>query len=316
MKFPINESIESFLGSLDISLDELKFEGDLSSMSNSNYLFSTDKSYKKLVVRVDNASNSAIIDRGVERLNSKVVESLGIGPRILFSDGYKISEYITGACIYDKTNPAHLAALCKSLATLHRSTEVFQNRFDPIKMGYDYLNGIEQLYSEEAELAAPSNKPVVIASNNSLQLSRRLRDELKELCFEFDVTAPSELLMVPCQVDLVPENLLYSDYDGKLYIIDQEYSGMFYLEWDLAELASETAMTDSEESHLLESYEKASGYSVDRRLYYLCKAACNLLWSAWAVYFHETKSDMRDYFNLRYGNYITALNQYKEMKGQ
>lgn len=291
MKFPINDVIESFLDSLGISFDDIKFEGDLSSMSNSNYLFGTDVSYKKLVVRVDNSSNSRIIDRQIEKLNSKVLESLGIGPRTCFVDGYKISEYITSPNSYDKTNKSHLAALCKSLSTMHHSTAPFANRFDPIKMGCDYLNGLQ--------------KPDRVSS--------AVYEDIRQLMIAFDRIAPPSSLMVPCQIDLVPENLIYSDYDGKLYIIDQEYSGMFYLEWDLACLASETAMTDEEEQELIKLYEQESGYSVDMRLYYLCKAACNLLWSAWALYYDENEGNMNSYFNLRYGNYIVARDQYKEM---
>lgn len=292
MEFPINQVIESFLDTVGISFDELKFESNLSSMSNSNYLFGTDLAHKKLVVRVDNDSNSQIINRGIEETNSQLLEALGIGPRVCFSDGYKISEYITSPRIYDKSSNGHLLALCKSLAILHNSDQVFWNLFDPIQMAQDYLSGLKN----------PDYLAETVASELEF-IKKALHDSVT------DQDTP-----VPCQVDLVPENLIYSEYDGKMYIIDQEYSGNFYPEWDLADLASETSMTPEEETELISLYELMAHRSINPQLYWVCKALCNLLWSAWALYYDENEGNMSSYFNLRYGNYIVARDHYKEMK--
>lgn len=291
MEFPINEVIESFLDTLGISFDDIKFEGNLASMSNSNYLFGTDIAHKKLVVRVDNDSNSQIINREVEEINSQLLESLGIGPRVCFSKGYKISEYITSPTIYDKSDKRHLPALCKSLASLHGSDRVFWNLFDPIKMAQDYLAGLKN----------PEDMADIVSAEIEF-----IRRAIHESVTDRDIP-------VPCQVDLVPENLIYSEYDGKMYIIDQEYSGNFYPEWDLADLASETAMTPEEEAELLICYQHETHRVINLRLYWVCKALCNLLWSAWALYYEENEGNMSSYFNLRYGNYIVARDYYKEM---
>lgn len=290
MKFPINNSILGFLGELDIQPDELKYQGDLSSMSNSNYLFGSNRvAHKQLVLRVDNASNSKIIDRSIEDSNSRILENLGIGPKVHFSDGYKISEYITSPSIYNKLDTQHNRALCRSLALLHNSSEKFKNIFHPCLMAHGYLNGLK----------------------NPSYLVKVIKSDLESI--QSDISEFSSKPMVPCQIDLVPENLIYSNYDGKMYIIDQEYSGMYYAEWDLADLASETNMDSDQERMLIEQYEAESGVQINYKLYYICKALCNLLWAAWALYYDENEGNMSSYFNLRYGNYVVARDYYKEM---
>ena len=84
-------------------------------------------------------------------------------------------------------------------------------------------------------------------------------------------------------------------------------------EWDLADLASETNMDSDQERMLIEQYEAESGVQIDYKLYYICKALCNLLWASWALYYDENEGNMSSYFNLRYGNYVVARDYYKEM---
>lgn len=293
IEFPSNVTTQLFL--LELGVDEpseVNYEKPLNSMSNSNYLFNILDSSRKLVVRVDNDSNSKIIDRGIEKFNSIVVESLGIGPKICFSDGYKISEYINNSSIYDKSSNAHMKAACRSLAIMHNSDSPFQNNFDPIRMGLSYLSGVKD-HDAEFEL-------VYDDINNLSNLSSRL------------FSANGE--KVPCQIDLVPENLLYANDEDKIYIIDQEYSGMFFREWDLACLASETDMDKLEESDFIRQYKEESGHNVSMELYYFCKSLCNLLWSAWALYYEETEGSMMDYFRLRYCKYLLSLREYKKIR--
>lgn len=286
MEFPINSEIESFLNELGIEYDDLQLESDLYSMSNTNHLFKTSISHKKLVVRTNNDSNSLVIDRKAEEHNSKVLQDLGIGPKVCFSNRYKISEYLPATSHYDKSDTNHQREFCKSIATLHNSGRNFCSVFDPIRMGMDYLRMLKNPNSLSAEV--------------EVNLMR-----MHEILLNY--TSKHTFNLVPCQVDLVPENILYSDYDGKVYIIDQEYSGDFYAEWDLADLASECDMTEAEENNLRTQYSSESGRFTDFILYYICKALCNLLWAAWALYYEENEGNMMEYFLLRYYKYLTAL---------
>lgn len=279
---PKDFQLRSFLASLGMNCN-LENLGPLSSMSNTNYLFIDPESGKKVVLRMDNSDNSQVINRSNESFNSKIMEDLGISPRALFFSryGFKVSEYLEGCSHYDRSDYHQIELLCQSLGLLHRSDADFHGNFNPTALGLKYLS--------ELKSTSPQSEEV--------------RSYLLKM--EADLKGYSRIdKMRPCQIDLVPENLLYVADKSKVFIIDQEYSGLFYKEWDLADLSVESNMDPDQDDYLIRSYEGLTSSYVDRTLFYYFKAYCDLLWSAWALYYEETEGNMMDYFWMRYQRFL------------
>ena len=89
----------------------------------------------------------------------------------------------------------------------------------------------------------------------------------------------SPAALVPCHNDPWPGNLL--DADGRIYLIDWEYSGMNDPMWDLAGLSVEAWFGPEQDRAMMEAY---YGTGLSQALYSrleVYKAMSDLHWSVW-----------------------------------
>lgn len=111
-----------------------------------------------------------------------------------------------------------------------------------------------------------------------------------------------------CHIDLVPENFIESP-QGRLYLIDWEYSSMNDPMWDLAALFLESEFTPQEEEAFLSHYESAQT-PVSREKIVIYKILQDTIWSLWTVYKEEQGADFGDYGVSRYQRAVKGLAYY------
>jgi thiamine kinase-like enzyme len=118
----------------------------------------------------------------------------------------------------------------------------------------------------------------------------------------------SPAALVPCHNDPWPGNLL--DADGRIYLIDWEYSGMNDPLWDLADLSVEAGFEPEQDRTMMEAY---YGARLSPALYSrleVHKAMSDLHWSVWGFVQHakgNPAEDFRSYGLERLGRSKTRM---------
>ena len=106
----------------------------------------------------------------------------------------------------------------------------------------------------------------------------------------------------------MPENFIESP-QGRLYLIDWEYSSMNDPMWDLAALFLESEFTSQEEEVFLSHYE-SDQTPVSREKITIYKILQDTIWSLWTVYKEEQGADFGDYGVNRYQRAVKGLTYY------
>ncbi len=205
----------------------------LSGLSNLNYrLFNRNSDY---VLRVPRSKTSGYIDREAEAFNIDQAMRADLAPKLLWSDnsGLSLTQCITHSRALtpdDFRDNAMLSLLVGRLGVLHNSGLKFQ-------AGIDLTELLNRLYG-------------LLSDDHSLELGA---------CFEQAQITYRELVeqdrrVVPSHNDLVLENLLI-DRQGKLWMIDWEYSAMASPYWDLATLCNAARLNSEGCRELLALYD-------------------------------------------------------------
>ena len=109
-------------------------------------------------------------------------------------------------------------------------------------------------------------------------------DEVKATVMQIKaaVDADGEAPKVPCHNDSLVGNWVLRG-DGKLFLIDWEYSGMNLAMWDLSCLSIECAYGPSEDEALLEAYYGRTPSVDERRQLAAAKLYVDYLWTLWGL---------------------------------
>jgi thiamine kinase-like enzyme len=164
--------------------------------------------------------------------------------------------------------------VARALKRVHSLGRVFKSRFDVFAAidGYlDLLRGWRTPVPED-------------------YYEVRLRARAVRLALEVSPAA-----LVPCHNDPWPGNLL--DADGRIYLIDWEYSGMNDRMWDLADLAVEAGFEPEQDRTMMEAYH---GPEVSQALYSrleIYKAMSDLHWSVWGFVQHAKGNPAEDFWS-------------------
>jgi thiamine kinase-like enzyme len=144
---------------------------------------------------------------------------------------------------------------------------------------------------------------VFAAIDGYLDLLRGWRTPLPEDYYEVGQRAravrlaleASPAALVPCHNDPWPGNLL--DADGRIYLIDWEYSGMNDPMWDLADLSVEAGFGPEQDRAMMEAYH-GTGLSpaLCSRLE-VYKAMSDLYWSVWGFVQHAKDNPAEDFWS-------------------
>ena len=279
----IKEKISSLLS----QEEEVLSVEQLGGMTNQNYLVKTTN--KQYIVKFFGKGTEKLINRQDEKYNLKLLKDLDLDVKNYLFDieaGIKVNEYIESAITLDATSiKTKFDKIAPILQTIHASGKELRGEFAP----FEEIKKYESLIEEKIPYA---NYEAV--RKEVFSLEKRLAD--------LGVDRKS------CHIDLVPENFIESP-QGRLYLIDWEYSSMNDPMWDLAALFLESEFTRQEEEDFLSHYESEQT-PVSREKIVIYKILQDAIWSLWTVYKEEQGADFGDYGVSRYQRAVKGLSYY------
>lgn len=279
----IKEKISSLLS----EEEEVLSVEQLGGMTNQNYLAKTTN--KQYIVKFFGKGTEKLINRQDEKYNLELLKDLDLDVKNYLFDieaGIKVNEYIESAITLDSTTiKTKFDKISPILQTIHASGKELRGEFAP----FEEIKKYESLIEGKIPYA---NYEAV--REEVFSLEKRLAD--------LGVDRKS------CHIDLVPENFIESP-QGRLYLIDWEYSSMNDPMWDLAALFLESEFTRQEEEAFLSHYESEQT-PVSREKIAIYKILQDAIWSLWTVYKEEQGADFGDYGVNRYQRAVKGLSYY------
>ena len=279
----IKEKISSLLS----QEEEVLSVEQLGGMTNQNYLVKTTN--KQYIVKFFGKGTEKLINRQDEKYNLELLKDLDLDVKNYLFDieaGIKVNEYIESAITLDSTSiKTKFDKIAPILQTIHSSGKELRGEFAP----FEEIKKYESLIEEKIPYV---NYEAV--REEVFSLEKRLAD--------LGVDRKS------CHIDLVPENFIESP-QGRLYLIDWEYSSMNDPMWDLAALFLESEFTRQEEEAFLSHYESEQT-PVSREKIAIYKILQDAIWSLWTVYKEEQGADFGDYGVSRYQRAVKGLSYY------
>ena len=279
----IKEKISSLLS----QEEEVLSVEQLGGMTNQNYLAKTTN--KQYIVKFFGKGTEKLINRQDEKYNLELLKDLDLDVKNYLFDieaGIKVNEYIESAITLDATSiKTKFDKIAPILQTIHASGKELRGEFAP----FEEIKKYESLIEEKIPY---TNYEAV--REEVFSLEKRLVD--------LGVDRKS------CHIDLVPENFIESP-QGRLYLIDWEYSSMNDPMWDLAALFLESEFTRQEEEDFLSHYESEQT-PVSREKIAIYKILQDTIWSLWTVYKEEQGADFGDYGVNRYQRAVKGLSYY------
>ena len=285
MKKLIKQKIEKLLS----KEEEIVSVEKLGGMTNNNYLVETTD--RKFIVKFFGKGTEKLINRIAEKNNLEKLRDLELDVENYIFDineGIKVNEYIENATTFDahyiKTKNKEVAEILQKVHGSGKELEGEFKIFDEIKKYEDLIQGeIKYAYYD------------------------KIRDKvfgLQSHLEEIGIDRKS------CHIDLVPENFI-EDENGRVYLIDWEYSSMNDPMWDLAALFIESNYRKSEEGDFFKYYySEKTPVSIAKIMIY------NILqdfhWSLWTIYKEEQGAEFGSYGQDRYNRCLKNLKEYIE----
>lgn len=285
MKKIIKQKIEKLLS----KEEEIVNVERLGGMTNNNYLVETTN--RKFIVKFFGKGTDKLINRIAEKNNLEKLRDLELDVENYIFDineGIKVNEYIENATTFDahyiKTKNKEVAEILKKVHGSGKELEGEFKIFDEIKKYEDLIQGeIKYAYYD------------------------KIRDKvfgLQSHLEEIGIDRKS------CHIDLVPENFI-EDENGRVYLIDWEYSSMNDPMWDLAALFIESNYRKSEEGDFFKYYySEKTPVSIAKIMIY--KILQDFLWSLWTIYKEEQGAEFGSYGQDRYNRCLKNLKEYIE----
>ena len=279
----IKEKISSLLS----QEEEVLSVEQLGGMTNQNYLVKTTN--KQYIVKFFGKGTEKLINRQDEKYNLELLKDLDLDVKNYLFDieaGIKVNEYIESAITLDSTSiKTKFDKIAPILQTIHSSGKELRGEFAP----FEEIKKYESLIEEKIPYA-------------NYEAVRKEVFSLEKRLVDLGVDRKS------CHIDLVPENFIESP-QGRLYLIDWEYSSMNDPMWDLAALFLESEFTSQEEEVFLSHYE-SDQTPVSREKIAIYKILQDTIWSLWTVYKEEQGADFGDYGVNRYQRAVKGLTYY------
>ena len=272
----------------------------LGGMTNHSYKV-TLGSGEELLVRVPGDGTEEMINRLDERKSTQLACDLHIDSKLYYfgDDGKKVMEFIH--------DPQEMnEAVMRRPENLKQAAELFHRlHYSGVDTGVRF---------EVFEMAALYEK---IIRDGGVAFYDDY-DEVKQTVMDIkaEVDKDGEAPRVPCHNDSLVGNWVL-DGNGKLYLIDWEYSGMNEAMWDLSCLSIEADYGAAEDDLLLKTYYSFEGKEAgveEKKRFIAAKMYVDFLWTLWGLTRVPFDGQfMQDYADARYARLKKNIEAYKSL---
>ncbi|MBR1923016.1 MAG: phosphotransferase [Paludibacteraceae bacterium] len=139
-------------------------------------------------------------------------------------------------------------------------------------------------------------------------ISRTLRNYTKKIKHLYEQTKTDGVAKRLCHCDCYDPNFLI-DKNGRMYLIDWEYSGNDDPGSDLGTFICCSDYTEEEADNIFERYLQRKPDSIEQRHFYAYVALAAYYWFVWAIYQTSVGNNVGEYLYLWYK---IAKNYYKK----
>ena len=238
----------------------------LGGMTNHSYKVTLEDG-EELLVRIPGEGTEEMIVRSDERKSTELACDLGIDAELYYFDdkGHKVMHFIhdpqpmSEEVMRRKENIKQAADIFRRLHTCGVDTGV---RFEVFEMAALY----EKIIKDSGVAFYDDYQDV----KNTVM---RIKSEIDK-----DGEAPR----VPCHNDSLVGNWVL-DGEGKLYLIDWEYSGMNEAMWDLSCLSIEADYSPENDDELLDAYYGRKATVDEKKKFIAAKLYVDYLWTLWGL---------------------------------
>ena len=269
----------------------------LGGMTNHSYKI-TRMDGQEYLVRIPGEGTEEMINRLDERRSTELACRLDIDSPLLYfgDDGRKVMRFIhdpqpmNEEVMRRKENLLQAAEIFHRLHTCGEDTGV---RFEVFEMAALYEKIIRDVGVEVYDDYEAVKQSVM---------------DIKA-----EVDRNGEAPRVPCHNDSLMGNWVL-DGDGRLYLIDWEYSGMNEAMWDLSCLSIEADYTPELDQELLRAYNGKPATVEQQKRFIAAKLYVDYLWTLWGL----TRvpfdgSFMQEYADMRYARLKRNMKAYKTL---
>jgi thiamine kinase-like enzyme len=263
---------------VDVRPEAIEFERLNGALTNVAYKVKVDG--VAYVLRLAGRGTSDFIDRSAEEHNARAAAAAGVCAVLIYfdaGDGTMLTRFIEGVPmdageVFDRDPGAPVRA-ARALGRVHRLGRVFRSRFDAFAAISGYL-----------DLLRERRTPPPEGYHEVWRKARAVRRALE--------ASPAPL--VPCHNDPWPGNLI--DAEGRVHLIDWEYSGMNDPLWDLADLSVEAGFGCEQDRAMMEAYRGDAASSALYSRLEVYKAMSDLHWSVWGFVQHAKGNPAEDFW--------------------
>ena len=269
----------------------------LGGMTNHSYKI-TREDGQEYLVRIPGDGTEEMINRLDERKSTELACNLGIDSPMLYfgDDGRKVMRFIhdpqpmNEEVMRRRENLLQAAEIFHRLHTCGVDTGV---RFEVFEMAALY----EKIIREGG-----------VAFYDDYEEVKKTVMDIKA-----EVDQNGEAPKVPCHNDSLMGNWVL-DGDGKLYLIDWEYSGMNEAMWDLSCLSIEADYTPENDRELLAAYYGRETKVDEKKRFVAAKLYVDYLWTLWGLTRVPFDGDfMQEYADNRYERLKRNIEAYKKL---
>ena len=275
--------------------DEWKGIQRLGGMTNHSYKI-TRNDGEEYLVRIPGDGTEEMINRMDERKSTELGCKLGIDSPLLYfgDDGRKVMKFIHDPQEMNEDvmkRPENLKQAAAIFHKLHTCGEDTGVRFEVFEMADLY----EKIIREGG-----------VAFYDDYEDVKQTVMDIKAA-----VDATGVAPRVPCHNDSLMGNWVL-DGDGKLYLIDWEYSGMNEAMWDLSCLSIEADYSPENDDQLLEAYYGRPATVEEKKRFIAAKMYVDYLWTLWGLTRVPFDGDfMQEYADGRYIRLKKNIEAYK-----
>ena len=269
----------------------------LGGMTNHSYKI-TRNDGKEYLVRIPGEGTEEMINRQDEKKSTELACKLGIDTKLLYFDdkGHKVMDFIPEPQgINEETlgKEGNIDQIANIFRTLHSCGVDTQVKFEVFEMA--------DLYEK-------------IIRNANVKLYDdydQVKNTIMNIKQKFD--SAKKPVKVPCHNDSLVGNWVM-DKNGKLYLVDWEYSGMNEAMWDLSCLSIEMAYSESQDDYFLKAY-YGRDVSLDEKMRFVAsKLYVDLLWTLWGLTRVPYDGEfMQEYADNRYNRLKKNLEYYNNL---